>query len=116
MTDEYDTGMGTTPRLWQMESEAVDGEKLPNAINKAIRALCDGKARVTPTSDTDTRLLLLDYELRSSWWAQWMGTAALQSISASYYAWKVNRKFVRWQRSVALARLVEARRRNQETP
>jgi len=68
--------------------------------------------RATP----DTRLLLLDYELRSSWWAQWMGTAALQSISASYFAWKVNRKFRRWQRSVALARLVKARRRNQEKP
>jgi len=116
-TDEYDTGMGTTPRLWQMVSDALDKEKLPGSINSAIGALCDGEAAVTlPVRDSDTRLLLLDYELRSSWWSQWMGTERLQSIAASYFAWKVNRKFSRWQASVTLSRFVEARRRNQGKP
>jgi len=47
-TDEYDTGMGTTPRLWQMVSDALDKEKLPGSINSAIGALCDGEAAVEP--------------------------------------------------------------------
>jgi len=51
-TDEYDTGMGTTPGMWQMVSDALDGEKLPASINSAIGALCDGEAAVEPQNQS----------------------------------------------------------------
>lgn len=38
--------MGTTPSMWQMLSELVDGEKLPESLNKALYALCDGTATI----------------------------------------------------------------------
>lgn len=44
--NEYDTGMGTTPGMWQMLSEALNGEKLPDSLNNAIYALCQGDAAV----------------------------------------------------------------------
>jgi hypothetical protein len=43
---EYDAGLNTTPGMWQMVSEALEGEKLPVAINEALYLLCEGKARV----------------------------------------------------------------------
>ena len=42
---------------------------------------------------------ILDYEIRSSWWASWISNNWLQEISASWFAWKVNRKFRRWVES-----------------
>lgn len=42
----YDTGLGTSPGMWQMLSEQVAGEKLPESLNNAIYALRAGKARV----------------------------------------------------------------------
>lgn len=46
MDSQFDTGMGTTPGMWEMVSEALKGEKLPESINKAIQALCGGTASV----------------------------------------------------------------------
>ena len=46
MSNDYDAGMGTTPGMWQMVSEALDGEKLPESLNEAIYALVEGRATV----------------------------------------------------------------------
>ena len=46
MSNEYDTGMGTTPGMWEMASEALHGEKLPVSLNAAIHALAEGRATV----------------------------------------------------------------------
>ena len=46
----YMTGMGTTPGMWEMASEALDGEKLPVSVNAAIYALKGGEAVVIPKS------------------------------------------------------------------
>ena len=46
MSNEYDTGIGTTPRMWEMASEALHGEKLPVSLNAAIHALAEGRATV----------------------------------------------------------------------
>ena len=46
----FDAGMGTTPGMWQMLSEAIAGEKLPESLNRAVLALCDGSATVTPVA------------------------------------------------------------------
>ena len=43
---KYGTGMGTTPGMWQMASEALHGEKLPASLNAAIHALVEGRATV----------------------------------------------------------------------
>lgn len=42
----YDAGLGTSPGMWQMLSELVAGEKLPESLNNAIYVLCAGEARV----------------------------------------------------------------------
>ncbi len=42
----YDTGLGTSPGMWQMLSELVAGEKLPGSLNNAIYALRDDRAKV----------------------------------------------------------------------
>lgn len=44
--DAYDTGFGTTPGMWELLSDLVDGEQLPESLNDAIYALCAGEARV----------------------------------------------------------------------
>ena len=46
MSNDYDAGMGTTPGMWQMVSEALDGEKLPESLSSAIHALAEGRATV----------------------------------------------------------------------
>lgn len=43
---QYVTGMGTTPGMWEMVSEALHGEKLPESLNAAISALAEGRATV----------------------------------------------------------------------
>lgn len=47
----------------------------------------------------DMRRVVLDYEIRSSWWASWIGNEKLQNLAASYFAWKVRRKCGRWEQS-----------------
>ena len=44
----YMTGSGTTPGMWEMVSEALHNEKLPESVNAAIYALKDGEAVVIP--------------------------------------------------------------------
>lgn len=59
-----DTGM------WEMLSDLLDGEKLPEPLNDAIHKLCDGEYVVVPV-DQLTRLLpwelqyLLNYKANS---------------------------------------------------
>ena len=45
-----------------------------------------------------TRKQALDYELSASWWADLIGFGWAQSLAATYFAWKVNRKFARYER------------------
>ncbi len=49
----YDTGLGTSPGMWEMLSEMLDGEKLPESMNAAIYALRSGKARVVQVEDQE---------------------------------------------------------------
>ena len=46
MSNDYDAGMGTTPGMWEMVSELLDGEKLPASVSEAIKALAQGRATV----------------------------------------------------------------------
>lgn len=45
---DYMAGMGTTPGMWEMASDCLNGEKLPDSLNAAIYALRDGDAVVIP--------------------------------------------------------------------
>jgi hypothetical protein len=53
-TDGYDSGMGTTPDMWEMLSSILseNEEVLPRSLNEAIIALRDGKAIVTKPNNT----------------------------------------------------------------
>lgn len=51
-TDAYDTGLGTSPGMWQLLSELLEGEKLPESLNNAIYALCEGRAKVSALPPT----------------------------------------------------------------
>ena len=43
---EFDTGLGTTPGMWEMVSEALEGVALPEPVSQVITALRYGKAKV----------------------------------------------------------------------
>ena len=44
----------------------------------------------------DTLQLLLDYEIRSSWWADLIWWKWGQELTGSYFAWKVKKKYNRY--------------------
>ena len=56
--------------------------------NNANRMLADSSLSV-----------FLDYEIRSSWWASWIGWSWGQELSGRYFAWKVKRKYARYKQS-----------------
>ena len=43
--------------------------------------------------------VFLDYELRSSWWACWIGWNWGQKLAGKYFAWKTIRKYERYKQS-----------------
>jgi hypothetical protein len=45
---DTESGFGTTPGMWEMLSDMLIGELLPEPMNTAIYALRDGKARLVP--------------------------------------------------------------------
>lgn len=49
-SDEFESGMGTTPGMWGFLSDllAEEEERLPESLNKAIYALRAGEAKVVP--------------------------------------------------------------------
>lgn len=42
---------------------------------------------------------ILDYEVKSSWWASFVFWGWGQELAASYFAWKVKAKYARYSRS-----------------
>jgi len=40
---------------------------------------------------------VLVYELAASWWASWICIEWMQELTSRYYAWKVDRKWRRFQ-------------------
>lgn len=46
--EQYDAGLGTTPGMWECLSEALAEAHiaLPESLNEAIYALCEGRAKV----------------------------------------------------------------------
>ena len=52
----------------------------------------------------ETLRLFVDYEVRSSWWASFIGWTWLQNIAAWYFAAKTHRKWKRWLASTEAAK------------
>lgn len=44
----------------------------------------------------------IQYEIRSSWWACYIGNPFLQDLSGRYFAWKTKRKFNRFKKSIEI--------------
>jgi hypothetical protein len=65
------------------------------------------KAELTTETPADAKPVLadsslsvfLDYEIRSSWCASWIGWKWGQELSGKYFAWKTSRKYARYKRS-----------------
>jgi len=57
--------------------------------------------------------VFLDYELRSSLWASWIGWDWAQNISAKYFVWKVLRKYARYKRSKYIEQAIKQNSQNQ---
>lgn len=60
---------------------------------------------------TPTQEQLLDYEIRASVWAPWIRIRWMQDLAGRYFAWKVRRKYSRWQASRAERSRVNERSR-----
>jgi len=43
---EYSAGLGTTPGMWEMLSELLEGEKLPESLSRVINLLASKEAEV----------------------------------------------------------------------
>ena len=57
--------------------------------------------------------VFLDYELRSSLWASWIGWDWAQNISAKYFVWKVLRKYARYKKSKYIEQSIKQNLQNQ---
>jgi hypothetical protein len=44
---------------------------------------------------------ILDYEVRSSFWACYVSSRRLQGLASRYFAWKAKRKYSRYKKSLA---------------
>ncbi len=51
---------------------------------------------VNLNSDMDIKDFV-DYEIRSSWWPQWIWFNWGQELAARYFAWKTSRKYARYK-------------------
>jgi hypothetical protein len=48
--------------------------------------------------EKELKSVILDYEVKASWWANWISCKYGHSLAGKYFAWKVCRKFKRWKR------------------
>lgn len=39
----------------------------------------------------------IDYEIKASWWASWIGWEWGQTLAGKYFAWKVQCKYARYK-------------------
>lgn len=56
------------------------------------------QSRISDVSGSSLSVFL-DYEIRSSWWASWIGWDWGQELSGRYFAWKASRKYARYKQS-----------------
>lgn len=54
---------------------------------------------IPPKYPTIPMEMIIDYEIRSSWWACWIGWDWGQALSGKYFAWKTRQKYARYKTS-----------------
>ncbi len=75
----------------------------PNGVHDAyMKKLLGAKAEASPEAHESIEggislSQALAYEINSSWWASFMFGEFLAGIAGSYYAWKVARRFARYE-------------------
>lgn len=95
MSTYSDEDMKSMLRSWK----PVDSNLVPEAARP--------KSGFVDVQRMDMREIL-DYEIRASWWAGWVGITPLQDLAGKYFAWKVRRKYARWVASRDMGRRVKA--------
>ncbi len=69
-------------------------------ITNATRSIENENGNFAKPMLADSYLsVFLDYEIRSSWWASWIGWNWGQELSGKYFAWKTIRKYARYKQS-----------------
>lgn len=58
---------------------------------------------------------ILDYEVRSSWWAWMVSWGWLQGLACRYFAGKIKRKYARYLSSMAFDEEIAKRKRETTT-
>lgn len=61
-----------------------------------------------PVSSDNSLYVFLDYEIRSSWWACWIGWNWAQELAGKYFAWKVRVKYARYKQSKEREQLIKS--------
>ena len=79
--------------------ETYTAEELQQIWNEAM-SIENEKGNLAKPMLADSSLsVFLDYEIRSSWWASWIGWNWGRELSGKYFAWKTRRKYARYKQS-----------------
>ena len=72
-------------------------DKLPSELKERIREYREdcNDLKIFDSMNFPIKIFL-DYEIRSSWFAEYISWKWLQEISARYFAWKTSRKYERY--------------------
>jgi hypothetical protein len=88
-------------------------EVLKQRMHRASVTIDVEPVEVKPAAKLDFTTLtirqILLYEAHASWWAGYMFGDFLQSLAGKYFAWKVNRKYARYSKSIKKARELKER-------
>lgn len=73
--------------------------KLQTAIENENINLNDTPTDAKPVLTDNSLFVFLDYEIKSSWWALWVGWNWMQKLLGKYFAWKTSRKYARYKQN-----------------
>ena len=74
-------------------------EELQQIWNEAMSIENENGNLAKPMLADSSLSVFLDYEIRSSWWASWIGWNWGRELSGKYFAWKTSRKYARYKQS-----------------
>jgi len=79
--------------------ERCTDEELQQIWNEAMSIENENGNFAKPMLADSSLSVFLDYEIRSSWWASWIGWNWGRELSGKYFAWKTIRKYARYKKS-----------------
>lgn len=81
---------------------------IERAADTAMRRFESNSETLSNPVQVMTKRELLDYEVAGSGWAQLISIGWIQSIAATHFARKVDRKYARWVRSQQIRAALKA--------